>query len=162
MKSTYKKALESIKNQAKKPELVELSVDRAFDLGREYEQEKKRTLPQNRAMHKNFEMIAEKLNDAGYDVRKTIKIDIPFTGMWVKEYMWKPIMKKMFKKDSTTLLKKAGEIDKCHEVLMRELGEKLEIEYHNFPNDPIKEEKLQKELMKNYPTENNDSAKIPW
>jgi len=96
--------------------------------------DKQRTSAQNRALHKDCDLIAEKLNDAGYTVQSVIKIDIPFTTQWVKEFMWKPIMKKMIGKTSTTELKKSDRsIEEIHEVLMRELGEKLHIEYHEFP-----------------------------
>ena len=98
-----------------------------------------RTSQQNRAMHKNFSIIAEKLNDAGWDMRKLLKIlEIPWTVPSVKEYLWKSIQKAMFQKESTTELEKHVEIDKIHDVLMRELGKTCGIEYHPFPHDPDK------------------------
>ena len=111
------------------------TVDRIIDAVYEATS-KQRTSAQNRALHKDCEIIAEKLNDAGYTVQNTIKIDIPFTTVWVKEFMWKPIMKKMTKLKSTTDLEKNGlDINEIHKVLMNELGEKLQIEYHPFPSE---------------------------
>lgn len=99
-----------------------------------------RTNEQNRALHLDCKMIAEKLNESGLDMRKVLKptINIPWTTQSVKEHIFKPIMKAMYGHDSTTELPKTYEIDKIHEVIMRELGEKHGIEWHNFPNDPDK------------------------
>lgn len=99
--------------------------------------QKLRTYMQNRALHKDCDLIAEKLNDAGLDMKKVIKkeIDIPWTTEGVKEWIFKPIMKAMYNKESTTELEKnSGEIEKIHDVIMRELGEKFNVEYHSFPS----------------------------
>jgi len=73
--------------------------------------DKQRTSSQNRALHKDCSIIAEKLNDAGYDVLNTIKIlmyfNIPWTTISVKDILWRPIMKRMCKKESTTELRKS-------------------------------------------------------
>ena len=125
--------------------------------------DKQRTSQQNRALYKNFELIAEKLNDAGYEVKETIKVDIPFTKDLVKKYIWRPIMKKLTGKESTADLEKSsGEIEKIHEVVMRELGEKLGLEYHPFPHSPAKQKEYEERLIGGYPTENNDLSKIPF
>ena len=39
-------------------------------------EQKKRTLLQNRAMHKYFTLLANQLNEAGLDMRKTLKQEI--------------------------------------------------------------------------------------
>jgi len=111
---------------------------------------KLRTMLQNRASHKDWSIIAEKLNDAGLDMRKVLKqeISIPWTTESVKEYIVKPIMKAMYGKKSTKELEKnTNEIDKLHNVIMRELGEKFGIEYHEFPHDPEKKKEMI-EMMK--------------
>ena len=102
-----------------------------------------RTSQQNRALHKDCALIAEKLNDAGLDMRTMIKpnINIPWTTEAVKECIWKPIMKALYGHSSPTELAKIeGEIDKIHQVIMRELGEKYGIEHHDFPVDKKKQE----------------------
>lgn len=121
-------------------------------------QDKKRSSAQNRALHLDCQMIADKLNDAGYEARKTIKVDIPFTTQLVKDFIWRPIQIKMFQKKSTTeLLKHSVEIDRIHEVVMRELGEKLGIEYHPFPVKP-----KEPETPLEYPDDHRDPKKIPF
>lgn len=123
-----------------------------------------RTSLQNRALHKDCDIIAEKLNDAGLDMKKVLKqeIEIPWTTESVKEWIFKPIMKAMYNKESTTELGKySGEIEKIHDVIMRELDEKFGIEYHSFPHDPEKKKQMEEMMapMKgfdNYPV--NDLA----
>lgn len=110
---------------------------------------KLRTDSQNKGIHKDCDLIAEKLNDAGLDMRKVLKseINIPWTTLSVKEYIFKPIMKAMYQKESTTELEKnSNEISKIHDVIMRELGEKHGIEYHDFPHDPNKQKETEEEM----------------
>lgn len=113
--------------------------------------DKQRTSLQNKALHKDCNLIAEKLNDSGYSIQEVVKIlllDIPFTTYWVKENLWKRIMKKMFGIASTTELKKSDRsIEEIHKVLMRELGEKLHIEYHDFPYSPEKRAEWEQQMM---------------
>jgi len=98
------------------------------------QQEKKRTLQQNRALHKLFELLAEELTTAGLDMRRTLKpeIDIPWTGETVKEYLWRPVMKAQLLKESTTQLT-TKDIDKVFETLNRHLGEKFGL-HVDFPS----------------------------
>lgn len=108
-----------------------------------------RTEAQNNAIHKNCEIIAKKLNDSGNDMRKVLKeeVDIEWSTISVKEYLWRPIQKALTGKDSTTELEKgSGEIEKIHENLMRHLGERCHIEYHDFPHDPKKKKEME-EMM---------------
>jgi hypothetical protein len=103
-----------------------------------------RTLSQNSALHLDCKLIAEKLNDAGKDMKVVLKqeIQIPWSTESVKEYIFKPIMKALYYKESTTELKKIGEIEKIHDVIMRELGEKHGIEYHDFPSNALAKDRL--------------------
>lgn len=96
--------------------------------------DKKRTLTQNNALHLMFDQLAEKLNDAGFDMKKTLKpsIDIPWSKMSVKEYLWRPVQKAQLGKESTTDLT-TKEIDEVFETLCRHLRQKLGIEIH-FPS----------------------------
>ena len=65
---------------------------------------KQRTLTQNRALHKYFSMLADELNNAGYDFRTFIKdgIAVPFTPDLVKEYIWRPVQRAVLQTESTT------------------------------------------------------------
>jgi len=87
---------------------------------------KQRTLTQNRALHLMYDHLAKTLNDAGYDMKRTLKqdVDIPWNTITVKEYLWKPIQNAQLGKESTTELT-TKEIDEVFETLNRHLGDKL-------------------------------------
>ena len=76
--------------------------------------------------------LAKELNDAGLDMKKTLKpeIDIPWNDKTVKEYMWKPIMKAHLGKESTTEMT-TKDIDAVFAIINRHLGNRfgLEIEF---------------------------------
>jgi hypothetical protein len=76
--------------------------------------EKQRTIQQNRALHKYFEQVAEKLNSMGLDMRVVLKpsVDIPWSKDTVKEFLWKPIQRLQLSKSRTRDLAKDGDIDK--------------------------------------------------
>lgn len=97
----------------------------------------RRTDTQNNALHLGFDFIAKTLNEKGLDMKAVLKedVDIPWDTYSVKEYLFKPIMKAMFRKESTTELDKASEINEVWDVLMKLLGEKFEIEYIPFPSE---------------------------
>lgn len=87
----------------------------------------KRTDQQNRALHKYFTLLAESLNDAGYDMKRTLRhdIDIPWTPQTIKEWLWRPVQFEQLGKKSTTKLD-SKDIDKIYETLTRYLGDKLD------------------------------------
>ena len=65
---------------------------------------KTRTLTQNASLHKFCSMLAQAMNEAGFDFRVFIKegYPVPFTEELVKEYIWKPIQKAVTGHESTT------------------------------------------------------------
>lgn len=93
-----------------------------------------RTLQQNKSLHLMFDMLAQELNQAGYDMRKTLKpsIDIPWNGETVKEYLWRPVQQAQLGKKSTTELT-TKEIDLVFDTINRHLGDKFGI-YVPFPS----------------------------
>lgn len=93
-----------------------------------------RTLQQNKALHKYFELLAQELNLAGYDMKRTLKesVDIPWNGATVKEYLWKPIQSAQLMKPSTTELT-TKEIDTIYDTLNRHLAEKTGV-HVGFPS----------------------------
>lgn len=95
---------------------------------------KQRTLTQNRALHLFCQWLAETLNDAGYDMRKTLRedVDVPWTQASVKEYLWRPIQAAMTDKQSTTEITTV-EPKAIHEVLSRHLGERLGVTCPPWP-----------------------------
>jgi hypothetical protein len=66
--------------------------------------ERQRTMTQNRALHLWFEFLADTLNDAGLDMRKTLRegVEIPWSKHTVKQYIWKPVQQALQNKRSTT------------------------------------------------------------
>lgn len=96
--------------------------------------DKLRTNRQNKALHKMFEMLAQELNDSGLDMKKTLKpeVDIPWSKQTVKDYLWRPIMKAMTNKTSTTQMT-TKEIDRIFEVINKHLGEKFGLQI-DFPS----------------------------
>jgi hypothetical protein len=98
-----------------------------------------RTGQQNKGLHKGFELLADTLNDAGLDMKVVLKpeVNIPWTPASVKEYLFRPVMKAMTAKTSTTELEKIGEIEAVWETVMRFLMEKHHIEYLPFPSHEL-------------------------
>lgn len=95
---------------------------------------KQRTLTQNRALHLFCEWLAETLNDAGYDMRRTLRadVDLPWSPSSVKEHLWRPIQKAMTDKHSTAEITTV-EPTAIHAVLSRHLGERLGIVCPEWP-----------------------------
>lgn len=99
------------------------------------DKEKKiRTLTQNKALHRFFELLATELADAGLDAKKVLKegVDIPFTPAMVKELLWKPTQELMFKRRSTADLT-TDEVSKVYEVIDKHLGQMFGI-HVDFPS----------------------------
>ena len=88
----------------------------------------KRTLKQNRAMHKFFFLLSKALNDAGLDMKKVLKpeTEIPWTETSVKNFLWKPLQLVMFNKESTADLETV-EVGKVYEVINRKMSENFNL-----------------------------------
>jgi len=84
----------------------------------------KRTSPQNNALHLYFAKLSKAFNDAGLDMKAVLKpeIDIDWTPSAIKDYIWRPIQKWLFKTTSTTKLKKNGDIELIHDHINRFLA----------------------------------------
>lgn len=126
----------------------------------ELKPKKLRSLGQNKALHLDCQLIADKLNDAGYDMRVVLKqhINIPWTLESVKTHIFKPVLQIMYQKESTTKIdKNSDELQKIHDVIMRELGQNWHIEYHPFPHNIKKQQEIQELKEWRYPNypENN-------
>ena len=96
---------------------------------------KQRTGRQNRCLHLFCEQLAVALNDAGWDMKKTLKpgVDIPWTKTSVKEFLWRPIQEAMTGKRSTTEMNTVDPSE-IYEVLSRHMGEKLGV-HVAWPHD---------------------------
>jgi len=88
---------------------------------------KKRTLTQNRALHLFFKHVSIELSRLGiqfnYTGLKGLELEIPYTGLLVKELIWKPIQKSLFDIDSTADLE-TGQINIILDVLVRFFADK--------------------------------------
>lgn len=116
---------------------IELQIDKL---------KKTRTSQQNRALHLWFTQLAVALNNAGWDMRKLIRkeVDIPWSGISVKEYLWRPIQENYLKKKSTIQLK-TEEIDQIFDIVNRIVGERTGV-YIPFPSIETLFEEYEKEL----------------
>ena len=86
-----------------------------------------RTKLQNAALHLFFTHISEDLNAAGHtmkDVIAAINLGIPVTPVSAKEVVWKPIMKAMTGKESTTQMDTTN-ITTVYEAINLAFGERL-------------------------------------
>lgn len=100
---------------------VEYLKKRLNDEGRikiEVKSVNKRTLTQNASLHKYCSMLADELNDAGYDFREFLKegIPVPFTPAIVKDHLWRPIQRAVLGVESTTQAKRL-EYGQVYDVL---------------------------------------------
>lgn len=70
-------------------------------------------------------MLADELNAAGYDMKKTVRqtMDIPWSPYNVKEFLWRPVQEAQLGKKSTTQLT-TDEIDKIYDVINKAIGER--------------------------------------
>jgi len=80
---------------------------------------------QRKSLHKYCTMLADALNDAGLDMKKTLKpeVEIPWSCQSVKDHLYKPILKALTSKGSTEDM---DNIDpsKVYDILNRFMGEK--------------------------------------
>lgn len=89
---------------------------------------KQRTSKQSKALHLYCQLLADALNDAGFDMKTILKptVDIPWTMETVKEFLWRPVQKAYLMKESTTELNTMNPGD-VYEILNRHLSEKFGI-----------------------------------
>ena len=96
----------------------------------------RRTEQQNKALHKGCELLADALNDAGYEMKAVLAVkavDVPWTKESVKEVLFRPIMLAMTEKGSTTELDRV-EVSQVWDVLQRHIGENFGV-YVGFPSE---------------------------
>lgn len=95
-----------------------------------------RTTRQNNAMWLWLDQLSEALNDAGYDMKRTLKphIEIPWNKERAKEHLWDPIQEIMTKKDSSKRISKQ-EVNEIQEVVARYLAQNTGVSVP-FPKRP--------------------------
>jgi len=94
----------------------------------------KRTLQQNKCLHLLFTQMSDTFNTLGLDMRVVLKpeIKILWTPEAVKRELFKPVMKAMYGKESTTELT-TSEVSKVYEQIAKLIGEKFGVEIE-FPS----------------------------
>ena len=97
-------------------------------------EKQKRTNAQNKAMHLLFTQMSDTFNTLGLDMRVVLKpeIKILWTPEAVKRELFKPVMKAMYGKESTTELT-TSEVSKVYEQIAKLIGEKFGVEIE-FPS----------------------------
>jgi len=91
-----------------------------------------RTIRQNSAIHLWCEMIATTLNNENMVIQEVIKINTKWNMIKVKEMLFKPVVKKLYTKDSTTKLN-TNEFELIIDTLCRYMAHKG-ITLPEFPN----------------------------
>lgn len=97
-----------------------------------------RTTKQNNSLHVYFQILADRLNEAGLTVRQVIEhinksgVEIEWTEKLTKE-LWRGVQKAQLQKSSTTKLT-TDEVDKVYKVLDRFLLEEFGLDVP-FPSD---------------------------
>lgn len=94
-----------------------------------------RTIKQNRALHLFFKWIAIEFNNIGmtfnYTGLKGGVIQLPYTGILIKETLWKPIQKSLFDIESTTKID-TNQINQILDVLIKFFGDMgIDIKFPN-------------------------------
>lgn len=105
---------------------------------------KQRTSRQNRSLHKFCQQLADILNDAGYDMKRTLKhdVEIPWTMENVKNHLWRPIQTALTEKESTVDLDTV-EPSQIHQVLSRHLASKLGVTVPPWPCEESQHERME-------------------
>ena len=101
-----------------------------------------RTPTQNRALHLWIRRLAEAMDDAGLDMRTTIKVPIRPTEENVKAEMVKPVMEALYPDIHSTADLSTSQIGELYEVMNRFTAEKLHISVP-FPS----EEEMRQEFL---------------
>lgn len=95
----------------------------------------KRTILQNKAIHKYCSLLADKFNDAGLDMMTVLKeksVPVSWTMSSVKDVIWRPIQVAMFQTESTTKLE-TDQVSRVYKQIARHLSTNLQID-QSFPN----------------------------
>lgn len=103
--------------------------------------EETRSTQQNKALWKFFGQVADALTARGVTMRSvfqnTTKFDIPPSKDNVHD-LWVYFQKALYSTESTRELKRREQIDRVHEVMMKNLGETFGIDYIDFPSEETK------------------------
>ena len=103
--------------------------------------EETRSNQQNKALWKFFGLVADALTARGVTMRtvfeKTSRFDIPPSKDNVHD-LWLYFQKALYSTESTRELKRREQIDRVHEVMMKNMGETFGLDYIDFPSEETK------------------------
>lgn len=87
----------------------------------------KRTTTQNNSLHLLFAQISKECMDKGIDMRQIVRDEVPIecTPENIK-WLWKLLQEALFKKKSTTELKKTGEIEIVYDNFNKIISERTQ------------------------------------
>jgi hypothetical protein len=111
----------------------------------------KRTLTQNNALHRYYELIAKSLNEIGISPRLFLEvlekngIEAQFSPYLVKDLIWHRVQKKILGKQSTTQLSKTGEIDLIVDAINKFFSEYFGVMGYEFIPFPSLETLMESE-----------------
>lgn len=99
-----------------------------------YSPKKKRTVIQNASLHKYLELVANAMNEAGFDIRKVLSamkagFTIACTKENIKETVWRPIQQALLGIDSTTDLD-TKQVTEVYENVNRFTSERFGVSVH--------------------------------
>lgn len=97
-----------------------------------------RTALQNKSIHLWCSQIANTLNDENFYIQDVIKLNTKWNMIKVKEMLFKPVVKSLYTKDSTTKLNK-DEFELIIDTLVRYMAQKGCV-LPEFPNREALEE----------------------
>jgi len=99
---------------------------------------RQRTDTQNAAIHVFCRLIAEQLNDAGYEMVVDSKVlrsevEVPWTQDSVKDFLWRKVQMSLYPEKQSTVKLERKEVSEVAEVITRYLSEKFNLQV-SFPN----------------------------
>lgn len=92
-----------------------------------------RTVTQNRAIHLWCDMLANTMNSQNMIIQDVIKLNTKWDMLKVKEMIFKPVVKSLYTKDSTTKLNK-DEFELIIDTVIRALSYKGVENIPDFPD----------------------------
>lgn len=112
--------------------------------------ETQRTDQQRKALEVACRELAKTLNAAGLDMKAVLavkEVEVPWSQETVKEVLFKPILKAMTGKESTTEAN-TTDYDAVYHVLIRHLGEKLGVTAPPWPSQWTQSQEFAEKLYK--------------
>jgi len=110
--------------------LTKLDADKTYTVQKKTQ--KARSALQNASLHLYLSKLATALNSAGYDIKKTLSVDVAWTMTSAKELLWRQIQKVMTAKNSSTELK-SDEVTTIYRTLNKITSERYGVSVE-FPS----------------------------